>query len=137
MGYKTPGIKTFREVCNKTSGILSAIARAFNVERGTVYDWCAADPQYQKAVEAGREAFLDIAESQLVNFVKGKPRLDENGKFVEWEIAPSERSVMYALSTIGKRRGFTERSEVELGGNVELKGHISIESWLQQNIKKT
>jgi len=120
--YKLPDIEDFKKVCNQKGGIISNIAAAFVVERGTVYDWCEKYPEYKEALTDSRERFIDIAEGQLQLLVKGIPltEKDENGKdiFAGWKFPPSEKAILYTLSTIGRKRGYTERSEFELSGGI-------------------
>jgi NADH:ubiquinone oxidoreductase subunit E len=133
---KKPNIDNFRKVCNAKSGIISNIAYAFGVDRTTVYDWCEKYPQYKEALNNSREVFLDVAESNLQTLVKGIPNYrEEDGKkiFEGWIEKPSESAIIFVLRTIGKKRGYTEKQEVEMNAN--LTGSISIDEWIKDRIK--
>jgi hypothetical protein len=125
---KRPKLKDFQEICDAKGGIISAIARALGIQRVTVYDWMEKYPKYAEAVEAARDTFLDTAETRLQSLVQGVPKIetDETGepKFAGWETPPSETAIIFTLRTLGKKRGYTERTETELSG--QIKGNVEI-----------
>tara|TARA_Y100001963_G_C6652892_1_gene386622 strand:+ start:156 stop:527 length:372 start_codon:yes stop_codon:yes gene_type:complete len=100
----------FIEAYKKTFGNITQSAEACGVHRQTYYDWCNADEDFKKEIEALQpdERFLDFAESKLVK------------KMNEGDTA----SIIFALKTKGKKRGYVERVEQtgKDGGPVEITG---------------
>ena len=96
---------------------MTEIARAFKVERGTVYDWVNGNPKFKKVLDDIRESVLDLTESQLFNLIKGVPKFKEddhgNKVFDGWDQRPSESAIFFKLKTLGKNRGYIERAEIE------------------------
>ena len=76
-------------------GIKAAAARTLGCEWGTVDNYCKRYPSVQAAIDQQREILVDIAESH----------------FVRWVDAGQERAVYWALSTLGKDRGYVTRQE--------------------------
>lgn len=66
-----------------------------NICRATHYNWCAADPEYKKAVEDIVEIAIDFAESKLHEQIK------------EGDTA----ATIFYLKCKGKKRGYVERQE--------------------------
>ncbi len=76
-------------------GNVSKTAADLGVTRRAVYDRAKSSPKVQEALEDAREMMLDEAESALLKAVKS----------VEgW-------AVCFALKTVGKSRGYVERTE--------------------------
>ncbi|MDR2138799.1 MAG: hypothetical protein LBP50_04545 [Tannerella sp.] len=100
---------------------MSSVASSLGVDRTTVYLWCKKNPEYEQALNDSRESFIDIAETQLQTLVKGIPdiAIDEEGNkvFAGWKVPPSESAIIFTLRTLGKRRGFTERQDVDVTTN--------------------
>ncbi|MDR1553060.1 MAG: hypothetical protein LBS69_06320 [Prevotellaceae bacterium] len=118
-----PKLKDFQKICDAKGGIISAIARAIGVQRSTVYDWIEKYPTYAKAVEEARDAFLDTAETRLQHLVQGTPLIVEE-EFKGWITPPSETAIIFTLRTLGKKRGYTERTETEITGVAPSKVQI-------------
>ncbi len=75
--------------------------------RQTLYNWIEKDEDLLDVQTQAREALLDLAESQLYK------------KIEEGDLT----SIIFALKTIGKRRGYIERYEkgkVEPNDKVEI-----------------
>ncbi|MCL1942614.1 MAG: hypothetical protein FWF54_03570 [Candidatus Azobacteroides sp.] len=130
---KRPNIDDFEKVCNAKGGIVSNIASVFRVKRRSVYDWCGKYPKYKEALDNSRDVFLDMAETNLQTLVKGIPNIREEADgtkiFDGWQVPPSESAILFVLRTIGKKRGYTEKQEVDINNNV--KGSISVEEWIK------
>jgi len=129
---KRPKIEDFRKVSAAKGGMMASIAQVFGVERQTIYNWCEKYPEYRKAIDNSREVFVDIAETNLQTIVKGIPLLEEeDGKkvFKGWIKEPSESAIIFVLRTLGKKRGYTEKQELEIDG----KGSISIDKWIEKS----
>jgi hypothetical protein len=79
-----------------SSGNISYIARRLGVERQTVYNYIDKWVTVERAVKDEREAMLDYTENQLLNQVR------------EGNIT----AIIFTLKTLGKSRGYVERSEL-------------------------
>ena len=133
---KRPNIDEFKRVCDIKGGIVTSIANTFGVDRLTVYRWCEKNPKYKEALEGSRDVFLDIAEGNLQTLVRGTPLyVEKDGKkvFDRWQVPPSESAIIFVLRTIGKKRGYTEKRELDVNAN--LAGGISIDEWIKEKIK--
>ncbi|MDR2287005.1 MAG: hypothetical protein LBE04_05970 [Prevotellaceae bacterium] len=136
---KRPKLKDFQEICDAKGGIVSAIARVFNVQRVTVYDWIEKYPKYAEAVEAARDAFLDAAETRLQSLVQGSPLIEKNEEtgepeFKGWITPPSETAIIFTLRTLGKKRGYTERTETELSGHIDKDVNINFSALTNEEL---
>lgn len=80
-----------------THGNISAAARALGVARHTISDRIQKDPALAQYVIDARESRVDRAEDALGSAVDAKEG---------W-------AVCFTLKTLGKSRGYIERSEVE------------------------
>jgi hypothetical protein len=83
-------------VPKSSSGNISYIARRLGVERQTVYNYIDKWVTVERAVKDEREAMLDYTENQLLTQVR------------EGNIT----AIIFTLKTLGKSRGYVERSEL-------------------------
>ncbi len=116
-----PPIEKFREAMEKAGGNVTLVAKAFNVQRHTVYDWMGKDPEYKKILDDSRGSFLDEALTSARILVRGIPdiqEVSEGGKIVKrqvgWITPPDSGMVRYVLGTLGRNEGFGEKQEVEM-----------------------
>lgn len=93
-----------------TGGVISAIARKVGCTWHTADKWIKTRPTVNIAWQAERESILDMGEMALFKSVK-------DGE--QW-------AVKYLLSTLGKKRGYTERAEVEVSGEQMLKAYVVV-----------
>lgn len=111
-----PKINDFRAICEAKAGNVTNIAKAFGVDRKTIYNWMKS-PKYQTVYEDVRESLLDFNESQQLLLIRGIPKHEQddegNKKMVGWVERPSESMIIWFDKTRGKHRGYTERSEVD------------------------
>lgn len=82
----------------KTLGIVTQACEVVKIERSTHYDWIKADEEYKKAVEDIQDVVLDFAESKLLKQVEEK----------------DTTATIFYLKCRGKKRGYVERSEVDI-----------------------
>lgn len=85
------------EAITGSGGLLVDIAAAAGVHRSTVRTWRDKDPDIAEAIEAERESTTDAAEKVIIKAIE----------------AGDVNAAKYWLSTIGRNRGFTTRTEVE------------------------
>lgn len=90
-----------------SGGIITHMAKNLHVARGSLMAWAGRKPENRKLVDElileHREAMIDTAEGNLFRSLK----------------EGSEWSTKYALSTIGKHRGYVQKQEVEQIGRPE------------------
>lgn len=83
-------------------GIVTTACKEVKIARQTHYRWLTEDPEYKEAVESIADIALDFAESQLHKQIK------------EGEVS----STIFYLKTKGKKRGYVERQEIDMNGNI-------------------
>lgn len=88
-----------------SKGIKSIVAARLGCTRQTIDNYIKRHPTVARAYQEERERIVDIAEAQLL----GKLRAGE------WP------AIRYTLSTLGKNRGYTEKSELEFMGAIETR----------------
>jgi len=92
------------EAIKGSAGIISTIAKRLNLS------WHAAEariqkyPETLKAFQGEREGILDMAEATILTAIKQ----GDTG------------SAKWLLSTIGRKRGFTEKQEIEISGGISV-----------------
>lgn len=91
-----------------TGGIITAIAKKIGCTWHTAQRYITDYPTIQRAWQDERETILDMSEMALFGQVK-------NGE--SW-------AVKYVLSTLGKSRGYTERTEVTGADGGPLTVHV-------------
>lgn len=94
--------KALIEAAEKAQGIVSYLATLLNIDNRTVKRYLEMVPEAKKAFESGREIVIDKAESELLRmaFDRNNPRQFD--------------AVLFLLKTVGKTRGFTEKTETEV-----------------------
>jgi hypothetical protein len=98
-------VQQCEEALLDSCGIVSQAARNLKISRNALITRIANHKSLQEAVVQSREIMIDEGESALVTAVK-----DGQG----W-------AVSLLLKTIGKHRGYIEKSELEVGGNLNIK----------------
>ena len=89
---------TFRQAVVGTGGIMLSIGNNLGVSRQAVYEFCNKNPDMMQLRYEEEEKIVDIAENGLFTKAKDKEM---------W-------AVKYLLATKGKRRGYTEKQEIEI-----------------------
>ena len=102
--------KLFIEYWFKSSGNISYLCQQIGVDRKTFYRWMENDHAFKEAVLAEDEAFVDMAETQQHNLVA----------------AGDPQSVRFTLRTKGKNRGYVERLEQDVRGQMQMTGDMKI-----------
>jgi hypothetical protein len=98
--------KAMLEALEKTLGIVSSAAKIAGIARTYHYEWIQKDEEYAKAVDEISNITLDFVESQLHKKIKDG----------------SDTAIIFFLKTKGKKRGYIERQEVEMNGNLKHEG---------------
>lgn len=87
-----------------SGGLQTEIALRVGCDRRTVARFAKNYPTVAEAIEQEQASIIDMAQGKLAMAVKsGQP----------W-------AIKFMLATIGKRRGFTERTEVQTTGKVTV-----------------
>jgi len=88
-----------------TGGIVTAIARKVGCAWNTAKRYIETHPTVQRAYQDECESILDLAEAKVISAIK-----DGDGTMIR-----------YYLSTKGKSRGYSERTQIEALGDVVLR----------------
>ena len=93
-------------------GVVTIACKKLGLPRSTFYKWLKEDEKFAKEVRDIENIALDFAESQLHNQI-------EDG---------NTSATIFYLKTKGKKRGYIERSELDLNsGDEPIKINIKID----------
>lgn len=107
--------EVFLDAMNVAAGNVSIACKKARIARETFYRWKRDDPEFANKVFELEESLLDMAETMLLKNIK-------EGRTAE---------IIFFLKTKGKKRGYIERSEVDLSNNQhDFKG-LSTEELLE------
>jgi transposase-like protein len=97
--------RAFQEAYKKAFGNVTQSCNAIGIDRSTYYDWIKKDEKFKKQIEElePEERFMDFLESKLVE------RINKG----------DTTSIIFALKTKAKKRGYVERQEIEHSSDVE------------------
>ena len=125
--------KAMIEALQKSLGIITTAAKSVGIDRGTHYKWYRKDKKYRASVDDISERSLDFAESKLHQLIagivlpetkvfvvqgkKGKETLVHEG---QKHYPPDSTATIFFLKCKGKRRGYVEKQEVVISGNLSL-----------------
>ena len=99
------------DALEKSLGVVTVACKSANVPRSTYYKWLKEDEDFAKAVKDIENIALDFGESQLHKQIG-----DGNTS-----------ATIFFLKTKGKRRGYVERSELDLSsGDEPIKINVNI-----------
>lgn len=94
----------FIECAKKCGGIVTALANLAGIDRCTAMKYLNEIPDAKAQFESQKETIIDLAENQLVNLVK----------------QGDKDAIFFLLKTVGKRRGYSEKTETELSGGIGI-----------------
>lgn len=96
----------------KAGGFISIACKSLNCTRKTIYNYMDKYPELKETIIDIREQYLDVAEAALIKNVK-------DGK---------SNDIKYFLNTQGKKRGYVEKSELDItSGDEPIKINIKID----------
>ena len=97
--------------CNVTKA-----CEAADIARPTFYMWCEKDEDFKAAVEQIKDERVDFFEQQLIRLMEGAEyeSLDVNGEIRTLRDKPNPTAVIFGLKTLGKSRGYVEKTEIEM-----------------------
>jgi len=85
-------------------GIVTPAAEMAGIRRETHYNWMKDDPAYKAEVESFAEVALDFTERKLIQSIK----------------RGSDTANIFYLKTKGKKRGYIERTELDMSGQLTM-----------------
>tara|TARA_R100001460_G_scaffold13815_2_gene31153 strand:- start:201 stop:554 length:354 start_codon:yes stop_codon:yes gene_type:complete len=92
-------------------GVVTLACKQADIPRSTYYKWLKEDNEFAKSVKEIENIALDFAESQLHTQIKDG----------------STSATIFYLKTKGKKRGYIERSELDLSsGDEPIKINVNI-----------
>jgi len=99
------------EALEKSLGVVTVACKSAKIPRSTYYKWLKEDDQFAKEVKEIENIALDFGESQL------HKQIGEG----------NTSATIFFLKTKGKKRGYVERSELDLSsGDEPIKLKINI-----------
>ena len=104
-------VEQIKDAITKAGGFISIACKSLGCTRKTIYNYMDKYPELKEQVSDIREHYLDIAEASLIQKVK-------DGKTPE---------LIFYLKTQGKKRGYTEKSEIDVTTNGKAITDIKIE----------
>jgi len=100
------------QALEKSLGVVTVACKQADIPRSTYYKWLKEDEEFAKAVKEIENIALDFAESQLHTQMKDG----------------STSATIFYLKTKGKKRGYVERSELDVTSNNErIKININLD----------
>ena len=118
---KTAGVQNKIEQLKKAAvaalhehrGNVSATCASIGIGRTQFYNWKKEDPEFAEAVDSVADFCIDIVEQALMKNIE----------------AGDTTAIIFYLKTIGKRRGYVERSELDVKGAVRVNTEPCIIDW--------
>lgn len=89
--------KRLLEALEKCLGVVTSACKMAGVSRTQFYKYCEDDLDFKIRVSEVQDIALDFAESKLLENIKEK----------------KETSIIFYLKTKGKKRGYSEKLEIE------------------------
>ncbi|QDP48026.1 MAG: hypothetical protein Tp1124DCM108671_12 [Prokaryotic dsDNA virus sp.] len=102
--------ETLLKALEQSLGVVTVACKQTNTPRSTYYKWLKEDKEFAKNVKEIENIALDFAESQLHTQMK-----DGNTS-----------ATIFYLKTKGKKRGYIERSELDLSSSEPIKLKVNI-----------
>ena len=96
-------------------GVVTTACKSVEVGRSTFYKWLNEDEAFKKAVDDIENIALDEVESELFKQIKGG----------------NTTATIFYLKTKGKKRGYTERNEIEV-----IKDEVDLSGITDDDLKK-
>lgn len=100
--------KAMIKALEKSLGIVTKACEKVGISRITHYQWLKDDEEYKTSVESVEDVALDFAETALHQQIEeGNPT-----------------STIFYLKTKGKKRGYTEKQEIDIQGRLQTDGLV-------------
>ena len=117
--YKKPSLKKFREVVIACKGFKGDVAKALNVNRLTVLNWCKDDPEFNACFAECDGKILDECLKSARQLAIGIPKTKKvDGKTVltGWTERPDGQMLRYLIGKYGRDEGFAESLDITSNG---------------------
>ena len=106
-GRMKVSVEKLIDAAKHSNGIYSLMGQRLGLDYRTVQKYLDRVPEASAEFDAARETILDIAENNLHKIIS-----DPNH--------PKQfDALVFMLRTIGKKRGYTERTETEIQGSID------------------
>lgn len=93
---KRPSKKRLLEVAEKSCGVVTYAGEMCKVDRKSIQRWMSQFEWFKEAMIEGKDNLVDLAEMSLIKNVK----------------KDDVKASIYVTSTLGKRRGYTQLTEI-------------------------
>jgi len=95
----------------KSLGVVTTACKQLDISRATYYRWLSEDEEFSKSAKEIQNVALDFVESKLFEQIQES----------------STAATIFYLKTKGKKRGYVERSELDLSsGDEPIKINVNI-----------
>ena len=101
-GTRTP--EEYVKALHDAQGLVTVAAAKLGVSRQAVYLMADRHLMVREAIEDARERILDVAEGRLYKRI----------------VNDDMTAIMFLLKTLGKKRGYVERSERQYSANINI-----------------
>jgi hypothetical protein len=95
--------KALLEALEKSLGVVTTACKQVGINRTTFYRYYNEDEKFKTEVDDLSNVAIDFAESQLFKQIQGG----------------NPTSTIFYLKTKAKKRGYVERQEIEVGGDIK------------------
>lgn len=95
--------KMFIDMFKSSLCNISMTCKHLKLNRLTFYNWYNKDEEFRRYIEEAREERIDFIENALFKKIK----------------EGDTTAIIFACKTLGKKRGYVERSEIDANLNVE------------------
>tara|TARA_Y100000401_G_scaffold39170_1_gene29706 strand:+ start:3057 stop:3407 length:351 start_codon:yes stop_codon:yes gene_type:complete len=102
--------ETMLQALENSLGVVTVACKSADIPRSTYYKWLKEDKEFANSVKEIENIALDFAESQLHTQIKDG----------------STSATIFYLKTKGKKRGYIERSELDLSSSEPIKLKVNI-----------
>ena len=96
---------TFSRAIKDSYGNIMVISERIGCQRSTVYSWLDKELELKLQLDSEREMIVDLAENKLVENI-------QHGE---------TSSIHFVLKTLGRKRGYVEKTEIELTDGLKEK----------------
>lgn len=99
------------QALEKSLGVVTTACKQLDISRATYYRWLSEDEEFSKSAKDIQDVALDFVESKLFEQIQES----------------STAATIFYLKTKGKKRGYVERSELDLqSGDEPVKINVNI-----------
>lgn len=110
--------KDLIEAMTRSRGIVTTACEMVGVSRKTYYTYYNEDEEFKNDIDELVNVALDFAESKLHEKMDGITMGKESdGEMVVYKVPPSDTALIFYLKTKGKKRGYIEKTEIDLNTN--------------------